>query len=204
MLGHAFERVEVDLETWAEVEGEFDRRIHRADEPLAAAPATAHALLPALDRWLTSAADLPKVVPLVLRLLREDSVSRAAELAPMLVELALRVARSSQAGDVGQRLTQPRAALAVQSPPTPHGYCASGVRGARGRVRGARGRVRRRRSAVRRPGRAGSRDAGRAHWMSGLRGPCRARHRWRRAPARASSQPQLRQRRSRARARPRG
>ena len=105
VVDHGFERAGVDLETWAEVEDEFDRRIRRADEPLVPTPATARALPPVLDRWLAWPADRPNVVPLVLRLLQEDSVRQSGDLARTLLERARRAESNGQPRPSG---AQPR------------------------------------------------------------------------------------------------
>lgn len=110
VLDHGYERVDEDAETWGDVEDLVERRIRRIEKhDLPVNRVVAQSMLPVIDNWLASSADRHLVVPLVTRLLEEDTVAGDATLRRQLLE---RVQRASAPAD--QPLARTLAAAGTQ------------------------------------------------------------------------------------------
>jgi hypothetical protein len=88
VIDHGYDRIDEDVETWADVTRFVEERTRKGDGvDLPVNPTVARALLPRLNEWLSSPADRERVVSVVARLLREPSVADDPELRRALTEL---------------------------------------------------------------------------------------------------------------------
>ena len=94
---HGYDRVEVDFADWSAIEREVAERTRKVVMPnLAVNRTVARAMLPVLDKWLSSEHDRALVVPLASKLLTDDAVAADSELRVALLDRIEQAAKSNE------------------------------------------------------------------------------------------------------------